>query len=44
MARLDQALREELTPMNNNDQEIRDRLKSVEELRQQVKVQRFLFQ
>ena len=39
MARLDKALREELMPHSPNDQEIRDRLRAVESLKQEVKTQ-----
>lgn len=40
MARVDQAMREEVPPSSVNDQGIRDRLRTVEGLKQQVKVGR----
>lgn len=38
LTRLDQALRDEPNLVSSKDREIRDRLKAVEELKQQVKV------
>ncbi len=38
LKRLDQALREEPNLMNSNDKDIRERLNTLEELKQQVKV------